>query len=43
MQVSREDGKRKIVVGLNVRGRDVKSVVEEIQHHLDKTFKLPAG
>ena len=43
VQVSREDGKRKIVVGLNVRGRDVKSVVEEIQHHLDKTFKLPAG
>ncbi len=43
VQVSREDGKRRIVVGLNVRGRDIKSVVEEIQHHLDKTYKLPAG
>ena len=43
VQVSREEGRRKIVIGLNVRGRDVKSVVEEIQHHLDKTFKLPAG
>jgi cobalt-zinc-cadmium resistance protein CzcA len=43
VQVSREDGKRRITVGLNVRGRDVKSVVEEIQQKLDKDFKLPAG
>ncbi|MCF6132801.1 CusA/CzcA family heavy metal efflux RND transporter [Flavobacterium wongokense] len=43
VQVSREDGKRRITVGLNVRGRDIKSVVEEIQEKLDKDFKLPAG
>jgi len=43
VQVSREDGKRRITVGLNVRGRDIKSVVEEIQQKLDKNFKLPAG
>jgi len=43
VQVSREDGKRRITVGLNVRGRDIKSVVEEIQAKLDKSFKLPAG
>ncbi|WP_310557311.1 CusA/CzcA family heavy metal efflux RND transporter [Flavobacterium sp.] len=43
VQVSREDGKRRITVGLNVRGRDVKSVVEEIQAKLDKNYKLPAG
>lgn len=43
VQVSREDGKRRISVGLNVRGRDVKSVVEEIQEKLDTNFKLPAG
>ena len=43
VQVSREDGKRRINVGLNVRGRDIKSVVEEIQQKLDKNFKLPAG
>lgn len=43
VQVSREDGKRRITVGLNVRGRDIKSVVEEIQQKLDKDFKLPAG
>nr|WP_315211940.1 CusA/CzcA family heavy metal efflux RND transporter [uncultured Flavobacterium sp.] len=43
VQVSREDGKRRITVGLNVRGRDIKSVVEEIQQKLDKDLKLPAG
>ena len=43
VQVSREDGKRRITVGLNVRGRDIKSVVEEIQQKLDKDFKLPSG
>ncbi|KQX15385.1 efflux RND transporter permease subunit [Flavobacterium sp. Root420] len=43
VQVTREDGKRRISVGLNVRGRDIKSVVEEIQQKLDQNFKLPAG
>ncbi|WP_431241186.1 efflux RND transporter permease subunit [Flavobacterium sp. P21] len=43
VQVIREDGKRRITVGLNVRGRDIKSVVEEIQLKLDKSFQLPAG
>ncbi len=43
VQVSRENGKRRITVGLNVRGRDVKSVVEEIQRKLESNFKLPAG
>ncbi|WP_289658730.1 efflux RND transporter permease subunit [Flavobacterium panacagri] len=43
VQVIREDGKRRITVGLNVRGRDIKSVVEEIQAKLDQSFKLPAG
>ena len=43
VQVSREDGKRRITVGLNVRGRDIKSVVEEIQQKLNKDFKLPSG
>ena len=43
VQVAREDGKRRITVGLNVRGRDIKSVVEEIQDKLKTNFKLPAG
>ncbi len=42
-QISREDGKRRIVVGFNVSGRDVQSVVEDIQSKLDEEVKLPAG
>ncbi len=42
-QISREDGKRRIFVGFNVRGRDVESVVNEIQKLLDAKLKLPAG
>ncbi|MBN8679224.1 MAG: CusA/CzcA family heavy metal efflux RND transporter [Chitinophagales bacterium] len=42
-QISREDGKRRIVIGFNVRGRDVKSVVEEIQSKLDAKLKMPPG
>jgi cobalt-zinc-cadmium resistance protein CzcA len=39
-QVSREEGKRRVFVGFNVRGRDVESLVEEIQSILDKNLKL---
>lgn len=42
-QISREDGKRRIVVGFNVSGRDVASVVKEIQQQLDEKVKLPEG
>lgn len=42
-QVSREDGKRRIYVGFNVRGRDVESAVEEIQQLINTKIKLPAG
>jgi len=42
-QVSRENGKRRVFVGFNVRGRDVESLVEEIQTILDKNLKLPSG
>ncbi|MFN3852143.1 MAG: CusA/CzcA family heavy metal efflux RND transporter [Spirosomataceae bacterium] len=42
-QISREDGRRRIVIGLNVRGRDVKSVVNDIQAKLDAKLKLPEG
>ncbi|MBP6679545.1 MAG: CusA/CzcA family heavy metal efflux RND transporter [Saprospiraceae bacterium] len=42
-QVSREDGKRRIVIGFNVRGRDVKTVVNEISEKLDAQLKLPTG
>jgi cobalt-zinc-cadmium resistance protein CzcA len=42
-QISREDGKRRIVVGFNVKGRDVESVVEDIQKQLNEKIKLPEG
>ncbi|MEP7128271.1 MAG: CusA/CzcA family heavy metal efflux RND transporter, partial [Chitinophagales bacterium] len=42
-QISREDAKRRITLGINVRGRDVKSVVDEISQKLGKHIKLPSG
>ncbi|QQU04961.1 CusA/CzcA family heavy metal efflux RND transporter [Myroides odoratus] len=42
-QISREDGRRRIVLGFNVKGRDVKSVVHDIQAKLDAQLKLPDG
>lgn len=42
-QISREAGKRRIVIGFNVKGRDVESVVKDIQSKLTKEVKLPSG
>jgi len=42
-QISREDGKRRIYVGFNVRGRDVERTVADIQKVLDEKLKLPTG
>jgi cobalt-zinc-cadmium resistance protein CzcA len=42
-QVSRENGKRRIVVQANVRGRDIGSFVEDARRHIDEKVKLPAG
>ncbi|PID94556.1 MAG: CusA/CzcA family heavy metal efflux RND transporter [Bacteroidales bacterium] len=42
-QISREEGKRRIVIGFNVSGRDVQSVVEEIKERLGQEVKLPSG
>ena len=42
-QISREDTRRRIVVELNVRGRDIGSFVKEAQSALDGQVKLPAG
>ena len=42
-QVSRENGKRRIVVSANVRGRDVGSFVPEAQAAIAKSVKIPAG
>jgi cobalt-zinc-cadmium resistance protein CzcA len=42
-QISRENGKRRIVVTANVRGRDLGSVVEEAQTRVAQSVKLPPG
>jgi cobalt-zinc-cadmium resistance protein CzcA len=42
-QVSREDGKRRVVVQANVRGRDLGSFVEEAQERVEDEIQLPAG
>ncbi len=42
-QVSRENGKRRIVVTANVRGRDIASVVTEAQAKVGEGVKLPSG
>lgn len=42
-QISREAGKRRIVIGFNVAGRDVQSVVSDIQQQLSEKVKLPTG
>lgn len=43
MQISRDNTKRRIVVGVNVGNTDVESLVENIQEKLDAEVKLPAG
>ncbi|GAB4344481.1 MAG: CusA/CzcA family heavy metal efflux RND transporter [Flammeovirgaceae bacterium] len=42
-QIQREDAKRRITVAFNVRGRDVESLVHEIQDLIDQKLKLPSG
>ena len=42
-QIQREDAKRRIVIGFNVKGRDVESVVTELQQKVDAQVKLPTG
>jgi heavy metal efflux system protein len=42
-QISRENGKRRVVVTANVRGRDIASLVEEVQDKVAKEVQLPAG
>ncbi len=42
-QVSRENGKRRIVVSSNVRGRDIGSFVAEAEQQLQQQVKIPAG
>lgn len=42
-QISREEAKRRIVIGFNISGRDVQSVVNDIQSKIATQVKLPEG
>lgn len=42
-QIQREDAKRRIIVGFNVRGRDIAGVVKELQGKVEKEVKFPTG
>ncbi|GAB3934821.1 CusA/CzcA family heavy metal efflux RND transporter [Mucilaginibacter myungsuensis] len=42
-QIQRENAKRRITVGFNVRGRDVQSIVEELQQKITSKVKLAPG
>lgn len=42
-QVSRENTKRRITIGFNVRGRDVQSTIAEVQKRIDNSLRLPSG
>lgn len=42
-QVSRENGKRRIVVSANVRGRDIGSFVSDAEQQIQQQVKIPAG
>jgi len=42
-QISRETAKRRIVVGINVKGRDLGGFVAELQQKVEAQVKLPEG
>ncbi|MDH1680572.1 CusA/CzcA family heavy metal efflux RND transporter [Pseudomonas chengduensis] len=42
-QISRENGKRRVVVTSNVRGRDLGSFVEELRDQVSARIELPEG
>ncbi len=43
MQISRDNTRRRVYVGVNVRGRDVESVIKDISKVLEEKLQLPAG
>ncbi len=42
-QVSRENTKRRITIGFNVRNRDIKSVINDVSQQIDSKVKMPTG
>ena len=42
-KISRDNTRRRIVIGINVRNRDMESVVDDIQEIIDENIQLPPG
>ena len=42
-KISRDDTRRRIVVGINVRNRDLQSVVDDVRNIIESKVKLPVG
>ncbi len=42
-KISRDDTKRRVVIGVNVRNRDLESVVNEVSHIIESQVELPVG
>lgn len=42
-QIQRENAKRRIIVGFNVKDRDVQSIVKDLQKQVESDLKLPTG
>lgn len=42
-QISRDDTKRRIVIGINVRSSDLQTVVNDVQALIDENIQLPVG
>ncbi|GMV31023.1 MAG: hypothetical protein AMXMBFR59_31480 [Rhodanobacteraceae bacterium] len=42
-QINRENGKRRVVVTANVRGRDLGGFIADLQQRIDAEVKVPAG
>ena len=42
-QIQRDDAKRRIIVGFNVKGRDVQSIVKDLQTQIERQIKFPSG
>lgn len=42
-QIQRDDAKRRITIGFNVRGRDIQSIVDEVKSKIDNDIKFLPG
>lgn len=43
VQIQRDNAKRRIIVGFNVRDRDVQSIIEDIKQIMTSKVKMPTG